>query len=162
METDIYEAIGYAYEQGIRTAKWIQNRGDFYQENNTSKIIRISNQKENYILCITVEQFGIVSSEIDKYISIDKEASLIPIVIDLFDLDIITRECTTLNQFLEYLKFRSDNINKITFFDELDAFEYFRYNGYSMLKEELIISDYTQQLDEKYELENMEWFSNYN
>jgi len=163
MEIDIYEAIGYAYEQGIRTAKWIENGGDFYQENNNmTRTIKVLKQKENYILCITVEQFGIVSSEIAKYISIDKEANLVPIVINLFDLDIITRECTTLIQFLEYLKFRSDNINKITFFDELDAFEYFRYNGYSMITDELFISEHTQKLDEKYEIEDMEWFSKYN
>lgn len=82
LRKDINQAIGIAYEQAIRSIKWLKNGGSFVQEDNNKEIeIVLKNTKYNFVICVTAENFGIVPFEIYNYISIDKEVAIVPLVI---------------------------------------------------------------------------------
>ena len=74
----MYKAIGYAYEQAIKTINWAKD-GKSFLDNGTE--VRISPAKKNYIICVTAENFGIIPSEINKYVTIDEKTKIIPYVV---------------------------------------------------------------------------------
>lgn len=152
IKKDVYKAIGVAYEQGIRSIKRVQEGKAFYGKETNQKIY-IDKTDVNYIICVTAENFGIIPSEIAKYIEIDNSISIVPYVVNIYDLDIITQECNSYEEFLGYLNFRQINHNIISSLDELDVFAFYKKLGNKEIKindEGLCIMGYTQILDRKY------------
>lgn len=65
----------------------------------------IDDISSKYIVCVTAENFGIIPSEIQDYIEIDDDLG-IPYVVNVYDLDIITKECESYEEFIRYIEFR--------------------------------------------------------
>ena len=107
----MYKAIGYAYEQAIKTINWAKD-GKSFLDNGTE--VRISPAKKNYIICVTAENFGIIPSEINKYVTIDEKTKIIPYVVNIYDFEIVTNECKTIEEFWDYLDFRMKNADVVT------------------------------------------------
>lgn len=154
IKKDVYKAIGAAYDQGIRSIKRVQDRKAFVEcieEKNQD--VYIDDTAVKYIVCVTAENFGIIPSEITKYVEIDKNLNIVPYIVNIYDLDIITQECNTYEEFLGYLHFRQINYKIISAIDELDVFGFYKEHGNKEIKingDELHITAYTQQFDRKY------------
>lgn len=130
LKDDVYKAIGKAYEQAVRTIKYIRSRKPFYYQNNGAESeIVLKDTTKKYILCVNIEHFGFVPSEITQYITIDEQIPIVPLAINIYDLDIITAECSSKEEFVQYLEFRQINSQVLLTVDELDAFGLFKEKG---------------------------------
>lgn len=150
IKTDVYQAIGAAYLQAIRSIERVKEGKKFVTKSGME--ITIDDISAKYIVCVTAENFGIIPSEIDEYIEINK-AHGIPYIVNIYDLDIITQECNSYEEFIQYIEFRNKNHDLIFAVDELDVFGFFRKNGdkkVSINTDELVLTDFTQEFDEKY------------
>ena len=150
IKTDVYQAIGAAYLQAIRSIDRVQEGKEFVTKSGMK--MTIDDISEKYIVCVTAENFGIIPSEIDEYLEINKEYG-IPYVANIYDLDIITQECNSYEEFIQYIEFRKNNHDLISTLDELDAFGFFKKNGdkkVSINADELMLTDFTQEFDKKY------------
>lgn len=79
-------------------------------------------------------------------------------------MDIITRECKSYKEFIEYIEFRKKNYDVISTLDELDAFGFFKKNGnvkISIDADDLMLTDYTSDFDKKYKLEDKKVFQEF-
>jgi len=150
LQTDIKQAIGKAYEQGVRSIKYLESGKPFIFE--TDSIlgtqgepdieITLNDSSKKYILCVNIENFGVIPSEIEKYVAINADLDVIPLTINLYDLEIISMECKSREEFLSYLEFRKLNNAFLTANDELDMFALFKEKGCAQLKD-TIDSSYT-------------------
>lgn len=154
LKDDVYKAIGKAYEQAVRTIKHVHSGKAFFDPATNSKVT-LPCTSTNYILCVNIEHFGSIPTEIKKYIKIDPDVAIIPIAINLYDLDIITAECADMNEFTEYLEFRIANIDLLVSFDELDSFMYYKKHGKGKIllgpNAILMPCNLTTELDYKYQ-----------
>ena len=85
-------------------------------------------------------------------------------MVNVYDLDIITRECKSYEEFIQYIEFRKKNYDVISALDELDAFGFFKKNGnvkISIDADELMLTDYTSDFDKKYKLEDKKVFQEF-
>ena len=161
IKTDVYQAIGAAYTQAVRSIERVQEGKKFVTT--AAEEIVIDDISSKYIVCVTAENFGIIPSEIQDYIEIDDDLG-IPYVVNVYDLDIITRECGSNEEFIQYIEFRKKNYEVISTLDELDAFGFFKKNGnvkISIDADELMITDYTVDFDKKYKDEDKKIFSEF-
>lgn len=161
IKTDVYQAIGAAYSQAIRSIERVQAGKKFVTDSGDE--IVIENNPLKYIVCVTAENFGIIPSEIDEYIEIDESLG-IPYVVNIYDLDIITQECESYNEFIQYIEFRKQNFAILSTLDELDAFGYFKKNGNSTIDveaNELFITDFTAEFDKKYKVKDKQVFQEF-
>jgi len=162
IQTDIYKAIGIAYEQAVRSIKYIEQGKCFHKTiNGKAKEIKLESTEKKYIICVTAENFGVIPSKIHEYVDFDKTILIVPYVVNIYDLDIITQECVDFIEFIKYLEFRKENSNIISSVDELDIFGFFKTNGGQKINidaDELAITDYTREFDKKYKKKNHEFF----
>ncbi|WP_270474934.1 hypothetical protein [Clostridium cochlearium] len=165
IEADIYKAIGIAYEQAVRSIKYIVQGKRFYKVvNKKQKEIKLDNTDRKYIICVTAENFGVIPSKIHEYVDFDKTVPIVPYVVNIYDLDIITQECVDFRQFINYLEFRKENSDIVSSVDELDIFGYFIANGgekISIDADELAITNYTREFDKKFKKKNHEFFNQF-
>lgn len=165
LEKDINQAIGIAYDQAIRSIKWVDSGGLFIQEKDNQDIeIKLQKSKCYFVICVTAENFGIIPFEIYKYIKIDKDVAIVPLVINVYDLEIISRECKGKEELISYLMFRKENINILSSLDELDVFGLFQQHGNIKINieaDQLMTIDFTKKYDRKYYYENVLWIQNY-
>lgn len=101
-----------------------------------------------YIVCVADENFGIIPSEIQNYIEISDSLES-PYVVNVYDLDIITKECESYEEFIQYIEFRKKNYEVIFTLDELDVFVFLNKNGnvkISIDADKLMITDYTAEV----------------
>ena len=85
-------------------------------------------------------------------------------MVNVYDLDIITRECKSYEEFIQYIEFRKKNNDVISAIDELDAYGFFKKNGnvkISIDADELMLTDYTSDYDKKYKLEDKKVFQEF-
>jgi len=161
----VYKAIGAAYAQGVRSIKRIQDGKSFIEcVNGTEQEVHIDDTAVKYIICVTAENFGIIPSEIAKYVEIDKVINIVPYVVNIYDLDIITQECDSYEEFLGYLNFRQINHKLISAVDELDVFGFYKEHGNREIEiegDELHITAYTKLFDRKYVKKDKEYLQNY-
>ena len=153
VKTDVYQAIGAAYSQAVRSIKRVQEGKKFTTSSGVE--INIDDVSSKYIVCVTAENFGIITSKINDYIEIDNDLG-IPYVVNVYDLDIITKECESYEEFIQYIKFRKKNYDVISALDELDAFGFFKKNGnikISIDADELLLNDFTAEFNKKYKIE---------
>lgn len=156
LKDDVYKAIGKAYEQAIRTVKHIQTGKPFYSEV-AAKDVTLQDTAKKYILCVNIEHFGFVPSEIKQYITIDQDIPIPPLAINIYDLDIITAECSDEAEFLQYIEFRVSSMDSLASIDELEAFAYFRQHGMTKIRlahnsqETIIPLNLMGSIDQKYQ-----------
>lgn len=161
IKTDVYQAIGAAYSQAVRSIERVQEGKKFVTP--AAEEIVIDDISSKYIVCVTAENFGIIPSEIQDYIEIDDDLG-IPYVVNVYDLDIITKECESYEEFIRYIEFRKKNQEVISTLDELDTFGFFKKNGnvkISIDDDELMLTDFTSEFDKKYMLEDKKVFQEF-
>ena len=166
IEKDFQDAIGKAYEQAIRTEKWIMDGKEFEldQAKGSSKVVNLNKTKQNFKLCIVAENFGWIASNISDYIKVEDKKDL-PLVLNIYDLDIITKEVKDYKEFIKYLEFRNKYQDEVAFIDELEMFCAFKDEAFKDNKDEEIdkvfIDGFTEALDGKYGNESKKFLTNY-
>lgn len=158
---DVYKAIGAAYSQGVRSIERVEEGKKFMTE--TGEEIEIPNLKKKYVVCVTIENFGFIPSDIDNYITVDSKVG-VPYVVNIYDFDIISQECESYAELIDYIEFRRNNYKKLSAMDELDAFGFFKENGninISVDADEFLITDYTSKFDKKYKTNDQKVFSEF-
>ena len=166
IEKDFKDAIGKAYEQAVRTQKWILNQNDFQltKSEGKMKIVKLKKTKELFKICVVADHFGWIPCNIKDYIKIEDNEEL-PLVINIYDLDILTKEAKTFEEFIRYLKFRRDYQDKIMSIDELEIFCASREDELlyekSIDKDIVFVDGYTERIDEKYYKESYNWIMRY-
>lgn len=166
IEKDFKDAIGKAYEQAIRTEKWIMDGKKFEldQAKGSSKEINLNKTRQNFKLCIVAENFGWIASNISDYIKVEDKKDL-PLVLNIYDLDIITKEVKDYEEFIKYLEFRNKYQDEVAFIDELEMFCVFKDEAFKDNKDEEIdkvfINGFTEALDKKYGNESKKFLTNY-
>lgn len=159
LKKDVFDAIGKAYEQAIRSVQHINENGVFV--NSDGDKVELVNTAWKFPVCVMAENFVSIPSEIYNYIDV-KEEYLLPYAVNIYDLDIITRECVSKEEFISYMLFRQMNLRKLSAMDELDIFGYFKRNGMKEIacdeNAEIWATEYTEEFDRRYNDENREWF----
>lgn len=161
IKSDVYQAIGAAYSQGVRSIQRVVEGKKFITESGEEVVI--PNVGKKYVVCVTIENFGIIPSEIDDYISIEENVG-VPYVVNVYDFDIITQECNSYSELIDYIEFRRNNHKIISTMDELDAFGFFKKHGnktIALSADEFHITNYTAKFDMKYRLKDREVFSEF-
>lgn len=149
IKDDVKKAIGNAFNQALRSIAYVEAGKEF--QLNSSERIRLKNTISKYIVCVTAEHFGLVPSELSYYNLVDSKTHICPYVVNIFDLDIITQECSSLEEFLSYLDFRTRYTDLFTSFDELDVFGY--YKNKCPIPEDancVFPAGYSSKFDQKY------------
>ena len=153
IKKDVKQAIGNAFQQALRSIRYVEDGKEFLSS--SSQKIKLKNTSSKYIVCVTAEHFGNVPSETTFYNLIDSQAHLRPYIVNIFDLDIITQECSSIEDFLSYLDFRAQYIDLFTSFDELDIFGYYKSNPEIPSDADCLVPlNYTSSFDRKYEAQN--------
>jgi hypothetical protein len=161
IEDDVYKAIGKAYEQSIRTIDHLNSDGRFIDIDGNE--LTLKNTTWKFPCSIMMENFTSIPSEIYNYLELSKN-QLIPYAVNIYDLDIVTRECNSQEDFVQYMIFRQMNIEKLSAMDELDFFGYFKQYGLSKINleaDEVWATSYTEEFDKKYYKLTMQWLLNY-
>lgn len=161
IKTDVYQAIGAAYVQAIRSIERVQAGKKFVTT--SGEEIEIDDIESKYIVCVTAENFGLIPSEIQDYIEINDSIGT-PYVVNIYDLDIITKECESYEELIQYIEFRKKNYDIISTLDELDAFGFFKKNGnitISINADELMLTDFTAEFDKNYKEEDKKVFQEF-
>lgn len=161
IKDDVYKAIGKAYEQSIRTIEHLNNGGIFVDENDNEVIIKNTTWK--FPCSIMMDNFTSIPSEIYSYLQLSKN-QLIPYAVNIYDLDIVTRECHSSEEFVQYMIFRQMNIEKLSAMDELDFFGYFKEHGINKITldaDEVWAISYTEAFDKKYYALTVKWLADF-
>lgn len=162
IEKDVNAAILKANEQAERTYHYIQNRKEIYKLNRHNKYERVylRNSPEYIKICVVADHFGWIPSSISDYLESDN----LPLVINIFDLDLLTREAKDYREFLKYLVMRRNHLGKLQSIDELEIFwAYKDGNIPDMLEDDTIVvfDSYTTDMDQKYYKSEYDWLMNY-
>lgn len=153
IKKDVKQAIGNAFQQALRSIRYVEDGKEFLSS--SSQKIKLKNTSSKYVVCVTAEHFGNVPSETTFYNLIDSQAHLRPYIVNIFDLDIITQECSSIEDFLSYLDFRAQHIDLFTSFDELDIFGYYKSNPEIPSDADCLVPlNYASNFDRKYEAQN--------
>lgn len=161
IKDDVYKAIGKAYEQSIRTIDHLNVGGTFIDEHENT--VMLNNTTWKFPCCIMVENFTSIPSEIYNYLNLSSN-KLIPYAVNIYDLDIVTRECSSQEEFIQYMIFRQMNIGKLATTDELDFFGYFKRYGLKQIEveaDEVWAVSYTEEFDKKYYALTMQWIADF-
>lgn len=162
IEKDVNAAILKANEQAERTYQYIKNRKDIYKLNRYGRYekIYLRDSPEYIKICVVADHFGWIPSNIADYL----EADNLPIVINIFDLDLLTREAKDYRELLKYLSIRRNYLGKLQSIDELEIFCAYKNQGIPEdLEDETIIvfDSYTTDMDKKYYEAEFNWLTNY-
>lgn len=166
IEDDFNKAIKEGFKQAQRTKRHIKEGREFIVTSflDNKSTILLDNTNKKYIVCVVAEHFGRIPSDIKEFLKPDDSDGLLPIVTNIFDLDIITQECTNKEQFIIYLQNRLDNFGKISSSDELECFVLLKqqqFRDVSINYDTLVPIGYTDELDKKYNQQSIEWILNY-
>lgn len=161
IKDDVYKAIGKAYEQSIRTIEHLNSGGVFIDQNDNE--VNVNSTTWKFPCSIMMDNFTSIPSEIYSYLQLSKN-QLIPYAVNIYDLDIVTRECNSSEEFVQYMIFRQMNIEKLSAMDELDFFGYFKEHGINKITldaDEVWAISYTDEFDKKYYALTMKWLANF-
>lgn len=139
--------------QALRSIRYVEDGKEFISS--SFERVKLKGTLSKYVVCVTAEHFGNVPSEITFYKLIDSQTHLCPYIVNIFDLDIITQECSSIENFLSYLDFRFQHMDLLTSFDELDIFGYYKSNRkIPSNADHLLLIGFTSKFDQKHGIRN--------
>lgn len=162
IENDVNAAILEANKQAERTYHYIENRKKIYKLNRNGNYeqVYLRNSSEYIKICVVADHFGWIPSNISDYLESDN----LPLVINIFDLDLLTKEAKDYRELLKYLVMRRNHFGKFQSIDELEIFwAYKDGNIPDMLEDDTIIvfDSHTTDMDQKYYENEFDWLMNY-
>lgn len=158
IKSDFKLAVQKAYDQGCRTQKHIMEDGDFKDKD--GNVFKIDKPRKFIKICIVSDYLGHLGTN-PELLQLDDEY---PLVLNIYDLDYITKNVKNRQQFIEYIEFRLSN-PQIQNMDELELFNYFINNKGTALdisEADIIIPiDQMFETDIENEMESYEYIMNY-
>ena len=135
LKEDFKKAIQDAYDQGLISAKLLENEIYNFRDRNGNDVLNSRSFKEVYIFCVTSEHYPALSFQSRQFLQYEKNDKILPpLVIDVFMLDAVTEMLQTPLYFLSYINRRALYGDKVMAHHELTILSYH-------LKKNLWISD---------------------
>lgn len=160
IKSDFDLAVQKAYNQSYRTQQYILNNGDFKDEE--GNIVKISKPNKFFKICIVSDYLGHLGTNPELLNLFDEDY---PLVLNIYDLDYITKNVSNEEEFVNYIEFRLRR-RDIQNMDELELFNYYvNSNEHEFdINENRIILPVQQMLDTdmKNGIESYEYIMNYN
>lgn len=162
IESDVNAAIISANKQADRTHRYITERKEIYKRNKNGSFekVYLKNTNEYVKICIVADHFGWIPSNISDYISSDN----LPIVLNIFDLDLLTKETKDYREFLEYLISRRNHLGEFQSIDEFEIFCAFQEGRIPVESDKntmYVFAENTEERDEKYYEAEYNWLLEY-
>lgn len=124
IKSDFNLSVQKAYEQGCRTQKHIMEDGDFKDKDR--KVFKIDKPRKFIKICIVSDYLGHLGTN-PELLELNDDY---PLILNIYDLDYITKNVKNSKEFIDYIEFRLDN-PKIQNMDELELFNFFLNNDLS-------------------------------
>lgn len=135
LKRDFELAIQKAYDQGLFSAKLLEDESYNFRDKNGNDVLNSRNFKEIYIFCLTSDHYPALSFQSHNLLQYEKNDKILPpLVIDVFMLDVVTEMLQTPLYFLSYINRRALYYDKVRASHELTVLSYH-------LKNNLWISD---------------------
>lgn len=155
--TDV-DDIKKAYMQGSRTLNFVDNGFVFYSDKECENIIKTKKTNNNYVICVCFDDFSNIAYNYEDFHVLGEYC---PIIINIYDLEIIAIETKTPKRFIEYLQFRVDNFKYVHSNDELEVLGAFLKNVKNFGETSVPIG-YKNHINKKYERIAEKFIENYN
>lgn len=161
IKSDFKDAIQNAYNQACRTEQHIVEGYIF--KDKVGNELKLAKPNKVLKVCIVAENFGYLSTDLTYLLEVQEKGDY-PIVINIYDLDIITKEAKTPAILIEYFNKRVEQNGKVHCVDELEFFESILGKNELDLEREntqYALTGYTQEIDAKYYERDKEFFLKY-
>lgn len=162
IEKDVSAAILKADEQAERTSNYILKRKAIYKLNKQRKYnqIYLKNTDKYIKVCVVADHFGWIPSSISNYLQTEN----LPLVINIFDLDLLTKEAKDYRELLKYLVMKRDSLGKLYSIDELEIFCSYKNQTIPDTIDDntiVVFDGNTMDMDQKYYEREFNWLTNY-
>lgn len=152
LKKDFKGAVQDAYEQGLLCRKRIIEKNAVFRNENGEKLKIIEDIDDAYVLIVTTENYPSLTHQ-SRTLLERKEADPLPLVLTIFDLDLILFYLNRPYDFFYYIK------QRIALMDHFIADEEMHYLGYHLLhklwrnpKADMVVleNDFGQLIDRNY------------
>lgn len=142
-----------AYDQGEKSSYALLNQNGFSFKDSNDKLIEIPNISQVFILCISSSVYYAGAMQVNEYLQQKHPDTKLPIVLSIFDLDLLTRYLTNPYEFVYYLNLRIEKYKKIVSNNEVTPLSTYLFTDYmhdARSDYVLLMDDLITKLDEDY------------
>ena len=119
-----------AYDQGEKSSFALLNQDDFSFKDSNNETIEIPNISQVFILCISSSVYYAGAIQVYEYLQQKHPNTKLPIVLSIFDLDLLTRYITNPYEFVYYLNLRIEKYKKIVSNNEVTPLSTYLFTDY--------------------------------
>lgn len=142
-----------AYDQGEKSSYALLNQNSFSFKDSNDELIKIPNISQVFILCISSSVYYAGAMQVNEYLQQKHPDTKLPIVLSIFDLDLLTRYLTNPYEFVYYLNLRIEKYKKIVSNNEVTPLSTYLFTDYmhdARSDYVLLMDDLILKLDEDY------------
>ena len=142
-----------AYDQGEKSSYALLNQNDFSFKDLNNEIVEIPNISKVFILCVSSNVYYAGAIQVNEYLRQKHPVTKLPIVLSIFDLDLLTRYLTNPYEFIYYLNLRTEKYKKIVSNNEVTLLSAYLFTDYmhdTRSDRMLLMDDLISKLDDDY------------
>ena len=142
-----------AYDQGEKSSYALLNQNSFSFKDSNDKLIKMPNISQVFILCISSSVYYAGAMQVNEYLQQKHPDTKLPIVLSIFDFDLLTRYLTNPYEFVYYLNLRIEKYKKIVSNNEVTPLSTYLFTDYmhdARSDYVLLMDDLISKLDEDY------------
>lgn len=142
-----------AYDQGEKSSYALLNQNGFSFKDLNNEIVEIPNISQVFILCVSSNVYYAGAIQVNEYLQQKHPVTKLPIVLSIFDLDLLTRYLTNPYEFIYYLNLRTDKYKKIVSNNEVTPLSTYLFTDYihdTRSDRMLLMDDLISKLDDDY------------
>lgn len=142
-----------AYDQGEKSSYALLNQNDFSFKDLNNEIVEIPNISQVFILCVSSNVYYAGAIQVNEYLRQKHPVTKLPIVLSIFDLDLLTRYLTNPYEFIYYLNLRTEKYKKIVSNNEVTPLSAYLFTDYmhdTRSDRMLLMDDLISKLDDDY------------
>ena len=152
LKTDFEIVAQQAYNQGEKSCLALKDlsKYKFRQNGQELKIPKIT---QVYILCVSSGVYYAGATQVNEYLKQKYPETNLPVLLSVFDLDLLTRYLTNPNEFIYYLKLRVTQYKKIASNNEVAPLSSYLFSDFMHDTESdrvLLMDDLITPLDSDY------------
>ncbi len=141
-----------AYDQGERSSIALLNQGEYIFKDTTNKHVNLPRINQVFIICVSSSVYYAGAMQVEEYLSQKNSNINLPIVLSVFDLDLLTKYLTNSYEFIYYLALRVKNYKNVIANDEITPLSLYLFTDFLRpdLGYNIISDDIKTMLDEDY------------
>lgn len=140
-----------AYDQGEKSSYALLNQNGFSFKDLNNEIVEIPNISQVFILCVSSNVYYAGAIQVNEYLRQKHPVTKLPIVLSIFDLDLLTRYLTNPYEFIYYLNLRTEKYKKIVSNNEVTPLSTYLFTDYihdARSDRMLLMDDLISKLDD--------------